>query len=164
MGATTSPQRFPYAAGICWPAGKKGTVPICRNGPKGAAHKRGLPPFSLLCLLAACCPLGLASCMTAGPEGGKAALAQPAVPALPAQTTAAVPSAGPLRTPAASRPGTGVVLASATGSGSGTGVVLASAIAPVPGPTPLRGAEPVVGRGRAALGTSMPNIRLQAAN
>ena len=25
---------------------KKGTVPICRNGPKGAAHKWGLSPFS----------------------------------------------------------------------------------------------------------------------
>ena len=24
----------------------KGTVPICRNGPKGAAHKWGLSPFS----------------------------------------------------------------------------------------------------------------------
>jgi Fe-S-cluster-containing dehydrogenase component len=27
--------------------GKKGTVPICRNGPEGAAHKWGLSPFSL---------------------------------------------------------------------------------------------------------------------
>jgi len=26
--------------------GKKGTVPICRNGPKGASHKWGLSPFS----------------------------------------------------------------------------------------------------------------------
>ena len=26
--------------------GKKGTVPICRNGPKGARHKWGLSPFS----------------------------------------------------------------------------------------------------------------------
>ena len=25
---------------------KRGTVPICRNGPKGAAHKWGLSPFS----------------------------------------------------------------------------------------------------------------------
>jgi hypothetical protein len=29
-------------------AGKKGTVPICRNGPKGASHKWGLSPFSPL--------------------------------------------------------------------------------------------------------------------
>jgi len=29
-----------------WVAGKKGTVPICRNGPKGASHKWGLSPFS----------------------------------------------------------------------------------------------------------------------
>jgi outer membrane protein assembly factor BamB len=28
-------------------AGKKGTVPICRNGPEGASHKWGLSPFSL---------------------------------------------------------------------------------------------------------------------
>jgi Fe-S cluster assembly protein SufD len=28
------------------PEGKKGTVPICRNGPEGAAHKWGLSPFS----------------------------------------------------------------------------------------------------------------------
>jgi aldose 1-epimerase len=27
-------------------AEKKGTVPICRNGPEGASHKRGLAPFS----------------------------------------------------------------------------------------------------------------------
>ena len=27
------------------PAGKRGTVPVCRNGPKGASHKRGLSPF-----------------------------------------------------------------------------------------------------------------------
>jgi 16S rRNA (guanine(966)-N(2))-methyltransferase RsmD len=26
--------------------GKKGTLPVCRNGPKGASHKRGLSPFS----------------------------------------------------------------------------------------------------------------------
>ena len=26
-------------------AGKKGAVPICRNGPEGASHKRGLSPF-----------------------------------------------------------------------------------------------------------------------
>jgi len=25
---------------------KKGTVPICRNGPEGASHKWGLSPFS----------------------------------------------------------------------------------------------------------------------
>jgi hypothetical protein len=28
------------------PEGKKGTVPICRNGPEGASHKWGLSPFS----------------------------------------------------------------------------------------------------------------------
>jgi phosphate transport system ATP-binding protein len=32
--------------GRVWMAGKKGTVPICRNGPEGAAHKWGLSPFS----------------------------------------------------------------------------------------------------------------------
>ncbi|MBU4398159.1 MAG: hypothetical protein KKE86_02355, partial [Planctomycetes bacterium] len=34
--------------------GEKGTAPICRNGPQGAAHKWGLSPFLLDALLAAC--------------------------------------------------------------------------------------------------------------
>jgi cobalt/nickel transport system permease protein len=34
------------ALALPWSAGKKGTVPICRNGPEGASHKWGLSPFS----------------------------------------------------------------------------------------------------------------------
>ena len=39
----------------CWRQRKepgKGTVPICRNGPEGAAHKWGLSPFPKNCYLA----------------------------------------------------------------------------------------------------------------
>jgi heterodisulfide reductase subunit A-like polyferredoxin len=34
------------ASGACSPEGKKGTGPICRNGPEGAAHKLDPSPFS----------------------------------------------------------------------------------------------------------------------
>jgi pantoate--beta-alanine ligase len=40
--APTNEQMYPAENG-----GKKGTVPICRNGPEGASHKWGLSPFSL---------------------------------------------------------------------------------------------------------------------
>ena len=33
-------------SGRSWPTGKKGTGPICRNGPQGASHKFDLSPFS----------------------------------------------------------------------------------------------------------------------
>ncbi len=50
-GRPTCGRRPPGPTCGCWssrsrPTRKKGTVPICRNGPKGAWHKWGLSPFS----------------------------------------------------------------------------------------------------------------------
>jgi cobalt-zinc-cadmium efflux system outer membrane protein len=61
--------------------------------------------------------------MTVGPEGAKASLVDPALPAAPAQATATAPAAEP--------PG-----AALAGSGSGAAVTLASAAVAAPSPTP----------------------------
>ncbi len=57
---------FDYIAGWEKPIGpEKGTVPICRNGPKGASHKWGLSPFSV-CRPANCPSSETTTSMAAG--------------------------------------------------------------------------------------------------